>query len=458
MALICSVSGLRFTAEDFSTELIEGMVQSFCKRLPEGTLAVGWDGRQGGEFLEQLVVLLLQKEGRRVHRLGIVPTPTIQTWIARRKLAGGIAVTASHNAAEWYGLKFLGEGGLTLDATLFYRETLSGGTPSPNGHPQWLHPTRWMHSNAVAEHVESLWRPGWLRQLCTRIAAENFFVVVDAVNASASFVVPPLLQRLRCRQMLLYADGSGIFPHPPEPLPQNLQDLSAWVRRSSADVGIALDPDGDRLVLVDETGQCLWEELTIALATQAVLELRHATCRRYQPVVVVNYSTSSVVETVAQRYGARVVRSPVGEANVVRLLRERRGVIGGEGSGGVILPHIHYGRDALVGIVLLLGLMARKQKRLSELVASLPQPVMRKRTLPQPSKPVPSLLDSIAAKIASQAEEVRRDDGLYARFRHGWLHLRASNTEPILRLIVEAPTQAEVEQLEKLVLPLLPQP
>lgn len=457
MALICSVSGLRFTLEDFSPELIEGMLRSFCRRLPEGTVAVGWDGRQGADQLEEFVVALLQAEERRVHRLGIVPTPTIQTWIARRRLPGGIAITASHNPADWHGLKFLGTDGLTLDATLFFREARSGGALHSNGQQRGFHPVRWMHAQAVTEHLRSLWRPRWLRQRAEWIAQEGFHIVVDAVNASASSILPQLLQQLRCRVTLLHADGSGVFPHPPEPLPEHLQELAAWVRRTGADLGIATDPDADRLVLVDETGKCLWEELTIALATQAVLEHREHACGNvYHPVVVVNYSTSSVVDAVARLYGARVVRSPVGEVNVVRLLREMRGVIGGEGSGGVILPHVHYGRDALVGTVLILDLLARTQKRLSELAAALPHPIMRKHVFSRPESLTP-LLEQLSRHLAAQAVELRRDDGLYARIGAGWFHLRASNTEPILRFIVEAPTQAEVEQLEALVFPLLQQ-
>mgnify|MGYP001773463809 CR=1 FL=1 len=455
MALICSVSGLRFTLEDLSLELLDGMLRSFCQRLPEGTLAVGWDGRQGAEQLEEFVVTTLQAHKRRVHRLGIVPTPTIQTWIARRRLAGGIAVTASHNPAEWHGLKFFGADGLTLDATLFYREARSGGAPLPNGHFSGIPLARWMHAQAIEEHLRSLWRPRWLRQLGTRILGEGFSVVLDTVNASGSFILPRLLQHLRCRVVLLAADGSGIFPHPPEPLPDHLGELAAWVRRTGADLGIATDPDADRLVLVDETGTCLREELTIALAAQAVLEHCPQACgREYQPVVVVNYSTSSTVDAIARLYGARVLRSPVGEANVVRLLRETRGVIGGEGSGGVILPHVHYGRDAMVGTVLILGLLARTQKRLSELAAALPQPVMRKHVLPRP-EPFSPLLERLVPQITAHASEIRRDDGLYARVGNGWFHLRASNTEPVIRFIVEAPTQAELERLEAMVLPLL---
>ncbi|MCS7176369.1 MAG: hypothetical protein NZ960_01895 [Candidatus Kapabacteria bacterium] len=453
MALMCSVSGLRFTADDFSPELIERMLHSFSQRLPEGPIAVSRDGRSGSELLEELVVTTLKAYGHRIHRLGIVPTPTTQVWIARRRLPGGISITASHNPAEWHGLKFLGAEGLTLDATLFYREARSTSSISSNGYRYTLHPVRWLHERAIWEHIQSLERPRWLRRLSEMIAHEHFHVVVDAVNASGSFLLPPFLQHLRCRITLLHADGSGVFPHPPEPLPQHLQELSEWVRRTGADIGIAVDPDGDRLVLVDETGTCLWEELTIALAVQAVLEQKEQACgRQYEPTVVVNYSTTSVVEAIAQQYGTNVLRSPVGELNVVQALRRARGVIGGEGSGGVILPHVHYGRDALVGCMLILGLMARSQRRLSELATALPRPIMHKYALTHP-EPASAVIERIAASIVNQAKEVRRDDGLYARFGRGWFHLRPSNTEPIIRFVVEAPTHGELEQLEALVLP-----
>ncbi|MDW7997426.1 MAG: phosphoglucosamine mutase, partial [Bacteroidota bacterium] len=314
---------------------------------------------------------------------------------------------------------------------------------------------RWMHFQAISEHIRTLWRHRWLQNLREKIRHRAFHVVVDAVNAAGSFILPQLLQHLYCRVTLLHANGSGIFPHSPEPLPQHLQELATSVQRYSADIGIGVDPDADRLVLVDESGKCLWEELTIALAAQTVLEHAHQACaNRYNPVVVVNYSTSSVIDDIAQAYRAQVLRSPVGEANVVRRLQESLGVIGGEGSGGVILPHIHYGRDALVGTVLVLGLMAHCQKRLSELVTALPRPIMRKHVLAQPQS-VSTLLEQVFAYIAQHAEEIRRDDGLYARFGKSWFHLRPSNTEPVVRFIVEAPTQKEVEQLEAMILPLL---
>jgi len=456
MPLLCSVSGLRFTVDDFAPELIERMIHAFVHRLPEGPIAIGWDGRQGADQLEEFVTYIVRRQGRSIHHLGVVPTPTIQVWIARRRLPGGIAITASHNSAEWHGLKFLGSEGLTLDATLFYRQARSGQAPMPNGYRSTIPSTRRMHFQAITQHLHSLWKPQWLRHLGDAIAQEGFSIVVDAVNASGSTILPLLFQQLRCRLTLLHADGSGIFPHPPEPIPDHLQELAHWVRHYNADVGIAVDPDADRLVLVDETGQCLWEELTITLSTQAVWEhWRQACGRRYERLAVVNYSTTSAVDAVARAYGANVLRSPVGEANVVRLLKQARGVIGGEGSGGVILPHLHYGRDALAGIVLILGLMAQKQKRLSELVAEIPQPVMRKYTLPSPES-FPELLEHISHSLAPYAEELRRDDGLYARIGNGWFHLRASNTEPIVRLIIEASTQAEVEQIETTLRPFLP--
>lgn len=455
MPLLCSVSGLRFTVDDFPAELIEQMVHAFVRHLPDGPVAIGWDGRQGAEHLEDFVLSLLQAEGRSIHRLGVVPTPTIQTWIARRRLPGGIAITASHNSAEWHGLKFLAPGGLTYDATLFYRQARSGNAPLPNGYPVRTRTVRWMHFQAISEHLHSLWRPRWLRQLRDTIAQAGFHIVVDTVNAAGSTIVPLLLQQLRCRITLLHADGSGIFPHAPEPLPQHLHELTDCVRQYRADIGVAVDPDADRLVVVDETGQCLWEELTIVLATQAIWEHRQSACgSRYQPLAVVNYSTTSAVDAVAQTYGARVLRAPVGEVHVVRLLQQASGVIGGEGSGGVILPHVHYGRDALVGIVLILGLMAQQRKPLSELAAAVPRPVMHKHAFPAPAS-VPELLERVSGHVAPYAKELHRADGLYARLGNAWFHLRPSNTEPLLRLILEAPTRTELEQLEALIWPFL---
>jgi phosphomannomutase len=455
MPLVCSVSGLRFTLEDFSPTLLESLLRAFVQRLPDGAVAVGWDGRLGGELIEELVLDTLRREGCRIHRLGVVPTPTVQYWIAHRRLPGGVAVTPSHNSAEWHGIKLFGAEGITLDVRPFYREALSGGFPPPNGHRESRPLSRWMQPQAVEAHLQSLRRPAWLRSLWEAIAQARLHVVVDAVNASASYILPLLLQRLGCRVTTLFADGSGQFLRVPEPLPEHLGELSEWVRRCRADVGIAVDPDADRLVLVDERGECVWEEYTIALAAWSVLEHLSAACGRlYEPVVVVNYSTSSAVESVVQAAGAHLVRAPVGELNVVQALKQWRGVLGGEGSGGVIVPHCHYGRDSLAGTVLILGLLARQGKPLSEVVAQLPRPAMRKHKLPRPAE-LDSVLRRLEGHLRKAARELRRDDGLYVRFDTGWVHIRASNTEPVLRFIAEAATVQQVEQLERLVLPLL---
>ena len=268
----------------------------------------------------------------------------------------------------------------------------------------------------------------------------NQTVVVDAVNASGSVIVPELLRRLGYSVVELYCDGSGIFPHVPEPVPENLSDLGAAVREARAVFGVAVDPDADRLVLVDDTGSPIGEERTIALAAQSVY------ASGAKGPVVVNYSTSRMVDDVAAHYGASSYRAAVGEINVVQRMREVHAVIGGEGSGGVILPACHMGRDSIVGLALIAALLCKRGQSLRQAVDALPRfgMVKSKITLTDRTE-VPEALDRIAATF--QDAVVTREDGVHASWPHQWVHVRASNTEPIMRVIAEAADQASAAAL-----------
>jgi len=268
-------------------------------------------------------------------------------------------------------------------------------------------------------------------------------VVVDAVNAAGSVAVPQLLQRLGCQVIPLYCDGTGDFPHTPEPLPQHLGDLQQAVIAHQADFGVAVDPDADRLVLVDNTGNPVWEEYTVVLAALAVMQLKQPVSP-YQPVVVVNQSTTQAVDDVAAQYGWRVERAPVGEINVVQKMKQVGAAIGGEGSGGVILPDCHYGRDSLVGIALILALLADQQMDLATIVQQLPRSVMRKLKVP-----ARDAFLRVAERLQATFQDAATDftDGIKLQWKDRWVHLRPSNTEPIWRIIVEAPDEQAVTQL-----------
>ncbi|MCK5741454.1 MAG: phosphoglucosamine mutase, partial [Chlorobi bacterium] len=273
-------------------------------------------------------------------------------------------------------------------------------------------------------------------------------IVVDAVNASGSIVVPTLLRKLGCEVIELFCDASGIFPHTPEPLPINLTELAAAVKEHKADLGIAVDPDADRLVLIDENGVPIGEELTITLAAEAALSSKDA-LGKYDAVVTVNYSTTRTVEDIAAKYGAVVKRSAVGEINVVRKMKEVNALVGGEGSGGVILPACHYGRDSLVGCALILHLLAQRDSSLSEICADLPKYAMLKLKR-QFSGQLDELIDQVIEAFPDG--KATRDDGIKIDFEKSWVQLRASNTEPIVRIIAEAPTKKEAKELAEVVI------
>jgi len=257
-------------------------------------------------------------------------------------------------------------------------------------------------------------------------------------------VIPELLEFLGCEVVRLYCDRSGIFPHTPEPIPENLIELEKAVSENSADLGIAVDPDADRLVLVDETGALIGEERTITLTTKAALTMFDIFSDKFEKTVVVNLSTTKAVEDVANEFGAEFFRSAVGEINVVNLMKEKKAVIGGEGSGGVILPAFHYGRDSVIGTTLILLLLAKYETTLSKINLTIPNYAMLKTKMPFTG----SLLSTIAKlKEIYKDSKISDIDGIRIDFENSWVQLRASNTEPILRIIAEAATLEEAEKL-----------
>jgi len=378
--------------------------------------------------------------GANVIDLGMVPTPTVQLEVEHWSARGGIVVTASHNPAEWNGLKFLNSDGVFLDAdehAEFHRLVEENDA-------KWVDHaalgTRRVVSDALKRHVERVLATAPID--ISSIRAHNFHVVVDAVNASGSEIVPALLREMGCTVVPLACDGSGMFPHPPEPLPIHLAMLGEAVRKHSADLGIAVDPDADRLVLYDERGLPFGEEYTIVSAVQSVLiSMPDAS----EAQVVVNLSTTRAVDELCARFGAIVSRAPVGEINVVKAMQETGAVVGGEGSGGVILPAVHAGRDALVGIALVLHALARHGGTASLFRAGMPEWVIRKSAYAILGLDASEILERVASEYASARIDVR--DGVRLDLEYGWAHLRVSNTEPLLRIIAEARTEEEADAL-----------
>lgn len=426
-------------------DIVSGYAAGFAEYLPPGPVIIGRDGRPSGNWIEMTVAGALAACGREVRLIGIAPTPTVQYAIEESNAAGGIAVTASHNPGKWNGLKFLNSDGIFLDKKenkkfweIVDRKVFnySGYTDSVIIEPESL---------VLDMHIDSiLYSEAWREKIINNVRDREFRVVVDAVNASGSKALPLLLKRLGCTVIKLYCDNDGIFPHTPEPLPENLGELAKAVRKNKADLGIAVDPDADRLVLIDETGSPIGEEKTIVLATEAALELTNHRDQSKKPAVVVNYSTTRLVEDIATKLNADVHRSPVGEINVVKKMKETGAVIGGEGSGGVIFPASHYGRDSLVGTALTLSLLAHRGAGLSEICRDYPHYEMLKKKR-EFKGDIDLLLDKIENEFAG--EDYVRDDGIKVNIGNGWVQLRASNTEPVVRIISEAPTRAEADKL-----------
>jgi phosphomannomutase len=353
--------------------------------------------------------------------------------------AAGLILTASHNPIEWNALKFVGPDGIFLDAdsgnTL--RKWAEGGPPRMG----WADLGEISQdTEAVARHLDAILELPVLD--VPAIRRRRFTVALDCVRGAGAGAILPLLERLSCRVHGINLEMDGRFPRAPEPVPENLKELGSLVQKSRADLGLAVDPDVDRLALVDETGSAIGEDYTLAFAVKAVLDGRRT--EGAVPTVVVNLSTSMVVEDAARAGGARFVRAPVGEANVARTIRDERALIGGEGNGGVMLPQLHIGRDAPLGVALILHLLAQTGVTLSRLVAESPRYTIVKAKAPRGSD-LPLLYQRLRHRFPDASADER--DGLRLAWSDRWLHVRPSGTEPIVRLIAEAPTQAQAEGL-----------
>jgi len=389
----------------------------------------------------------LQSVGCHVIDVGLVATPTVQLAVEHHRAAGGIILTASHNPIEWNALKFVGSDGIFLDgvAGTRVRELAAGGENSlPRATYDAIGGVE-ADADAISRHLAAVLA---LRGVDVRgIRRRRFRVALDCVRGAGGAVMPELLERLGCRVAAINTQTDGLFPRPPEPVPENLKAFGALVRRKKADIGIAVDPDVDRLAIVDERGNPIGEDYTLAFAIRAVLGKRNGG-RGKGKTVVCNLSTSLVVEDAAKEFGAMVVRAPVGEAHVARKINELNAVIGGEGNGGVMYPALHVGRDAPVAGALVLGLLAREQAAVSELVARAPRYTIVKTKVERGMRNA-ERMGGVYAALRARFPEASADtqDGLRLAWPDRWLHVRPSGTEPIIRLIAEAPSRADAEKL-----------
>ncbi|MFH1844980.1 MAG: phosphoglucosamine mutase [bacterium] len=422
-----SVSGVRGVVGDgLDATVVMRWAAAFGTWLPPGPVVVGRDTRPSGDMVLHAVAAALMSTGHDVWDIGIATTPTTEMAVADSEAVGGIIITASHNPQPWNALKFLEGRGLFLTASqnhdLAALLDCDGGHVAADSLGQLE--TR---SGADVAHIAGILALPWLDPEAIR--QRNLRVVVDAVEGAGGSIVPALLAELGVECMPLNCGLSGRFPHDPEPTPAHLAELGAAVRDAGADLGFAVDPDVDRLALVDDNGVALSEELTLVMAVDFLLGKQNGP-------VVVNLSTTRLIEEVAGRHGAEVLRTPVGEANVVETLMARDGVIGGEGNGGVIYPALHPGRDALVGIAMILQLLTEREASLTDLVAALPPVVMIKEKVANDMLPTGEELALLLASLGPGAVDDR--DGLKWIGEDAWVHVRPSNTEPVVRIIAEA--------------------
>ncbi len=444
--LMVGVSGIRgIVGKDLTEEIVARYAGAFGLWAKERKplVVVGRDARESGPAFERAVVAGLVSVGCSVVKVGLVPTPTVQLAVEHHAAGGGIAITASHNPIEWNALKFIGSDGIFLDgadgakvvALAAERRGGDGRGAAVSEDPE-----------AVARHLDAVLKLPAVD--VASIRARQFTVALDAVRGAGGPVMRTLLERLGCEVAGINLETDGRFPRPPEPVPENLGGLSTLVRRAGAALGIAVDPDVDRLAIVDENGAPIGEDYTLAFAVRAVLGGKRETGNG-KPVVVCNLSTSLVVEDAARECGAEVVRTPVGEVHVARAILRLAAVIGGEGNGGVMYPVLHAGRDAPVAAALLLTLLARDGRRVSELVAAAPRYAIVKAKAERRTRNAERGLEDVYAALRRRFPEASADtqDGLRLAWRDRWLHVRPSNTEPIIRLIAEAPSGAAAQEL-----------
>ena len=436
MVLRVSVSGIRGVIGDgLDAVTAARWAAAFGAWLPAGPVVVGRDTRPTGPMIRDAVCAALTSTGHDVRDIGIATTPTTEMAVQETDAVGGIIITASHNPQQWNALKFLDGQGLFLDADM--NAAVRARYEAGDGHVAWDGVGAvTCHDDADARHLDAIMALPWLD--AARIRAAGLHAVVDAVEGAGGGIVPALLERLGVRCTPLGCGLTGRFTHDPEPTPAHLVELREAVASSGADLGIAVDPDVDRLALVADGGAALSEEMTLVLALDFLLA-------RQPGDVAVNLSTTGLIEKVAARHGSKVYRTPVGEANVVGTLLGEGCVVGGEGNGGVIYPTLHAGRDALVGVAMVLQHMAERAQPLSALVAELPPVVMVKDKFPADQVPAGDALVAVLRDLGDGAIDDR--DGYKWTGENAWVHVRSSNTEPVVRIIAEAETEDAARDL-----------
>jgi len=438
--LIRSISGIRgLVNEDLKENAIINYANALNEYLPEGVIYAGRDSRPSGEEIAQLMIDELIRLGRTIINCGIVPTPTVQYMVHISEAVGGFIITASHNPIEWNGIKFL-----RGDSTFFHKEDceklfeIADNFSSMKKYPDEKG-MLWEEKNAIYKHSVKC---SSLKCVdLDTIRSKKFKVVIDAVNGAGADALPSMLDLLGCEIIELDCEPTGVFNRGTEPLPENLKGLSKEIINNKADVGFAVDPDADRLAVVDEKGDPLGEEYTLVLAADGYIN----TLGAKDEIFISNLSTSLALDKLALSKNCQVKRSAVGEINVVNKMNEVGSNFGGEGNGGVILRECHLGRDSLVAVTMVLNRMAQSISPISEIYNSLPQfEIVKDKVSVEGINS-----DDFISKVDKYYHDGEKNniDGLKITWDEKWIHLRSSNTEPIIRIYAEAPSRKEAEEL-----------
>ncbi len=442
MTLIKSISGIRgIVGTSLSLDIIKKYVSAFSKISPKGTIILAQDSRNSGKkFIEHSYAILNQLNRKSIN-CGIIPTPTAQLLIEKGDYAGGIVFTASHNPKDWNGMKFINSDGIFISHEEF--DLLENEANKININNYTVDTDIKDYSeNSINTHISNILNLDTINKKVIR--NQKIKVAIDCANGATSKALPLLLQKLNCSISSVNSNFNEDFGRGAEPIPENLGNLSELVVNSNSDIGFATDPDGDRLSIVDNNGNPLGEELTLSLAVYYFLEY-FPNMREYP--IVTNLSTTKLINSIVEKYKTPLIRSSVGEINVVHKMIENGSLLGGEGNGGVIYKSCHLGRDSLIGAAVILNLLSNKQDTISNIRNNLPYYYIKKSKI--------NLLEnnfdiSKIIKTNFQNEKITEIDGVKIEFKNGdWVHIRKSNTEPIIRIISEGESEETAINLIK---------
>lgn len=438
---VVSVSGVRgIVGETLDADQVLALAAAFGRMIGGGTVIVGRDSRPTGEMLARAVAAGLQSVGCSVIDIGIAPTPTVPIMIAHHRATGGIQISASHNPVQWNALKLFNAEARNIDQAQL--DSLLKLYNSPFNAHGWRTIGGWRAEfDAIDVHLQRIYAAVDVDLIRSR----KLRVFIDSVNGAGSVIAPKMLKHFDCKVVAMHTRPDQVFPRDPEPTAENLTHTAALVKEANVDVGFVQDPDADRLAIIDEHGVYIGEEYTLVLCAAARIEAERNSGKPL--VACTNLSTSRMLEDVAARAGASVMRSKVGEANVVDAMQKHQALVGGEGNGGVIDPRVVWGRDSQIGIALILEYLARKKKTVSQVVAEIPRYAIHKEKVAMDRLAVTTSIEKLAGGPLAKGATLDTRDGIKLIWPDRWVHLRASGTEPVSRIIAEAPTAGDAEKL-----------